>query len=447
MTVVALGLNHATAPLAMRERFAFSGDALGSAGRALASRFRTDPEVAIVSTCNRTELYLGADADAVRPAMDWLAEAGGTDREKLGMHTYVLEDAAAARHAFRVASGLDSMVLGEPQILGQFKHAMREAENAGTLGGTLHQMFQRSFTVAKEVRSSTCIGTQSVSMAAACVRLASRIFESLDETKILFVGAGEMIELVATHFATRHPARIAFANRTLERASVLAERFGGDAMMLADMPAALSQFDIVVSCTASSVPIIGLGSVSRAIKERKRRPMFIVDLAVPRDVEPDVRDLADVYLHSVDDLAGIVKTNGAHREAAVQEAEAIVEHGVTDFLRWLKQRDTVPLIQALHGQADTWRDAEMLRARRALARGEDIDRVLQALCRGMTQKMLHGAMVELRGEDGATDERIRTIERIFNLADTKPSNVVVAMSSLRRRPAAPTPRRRFAAAS
>jgi glutamyl-tRNA reductase len=446
VSVVTLGLNHATAPLAVRERFAFAGDTVGLAGRALASRFCTDPEVAIVSTCNRTELYLGADADAVWPAMGWLAEAGGIDRDKLGQHTYVLEDAAAARHAFRVASGLDSMVLGEPQILGQFKHAMREAENAGTLGGTLHQMFQRSFTVAKEVRSSTCIGTQSVSMAAACVRLASRIFESLDETRILFVGAGEMIELVATHFATRQPARMAFANRTLERANVLAVRFGGDAMMLADMPSALSQFDIIVSCTASSVPIIGLGSVKRAVKERKHRPLFIVDLAVPRDVESEVRDLEDVYLHTVDDLAGIVQTNGAHREAAVQEAEAIVEHGVTDFLRWLKQRDTVPMIQALHGQADAWRDAEMLRARRALARGENIDHVLRALCHGMTQKMLHGAMVELKGDEGATDERVRTIERIFNLANAKPSNVVVASSSIRRRPEAASPLRRRLAA-
>jgi glutamyl-tRNA reductase len=418
LSVVALGLNHATAPLSVRERFAFAGDAIGTAGRALASRFGSDPEVAILSTCNRTELYLGADADAIPSALDWLAEAGGTDRDKLGMHTYVLEDAAAARHAFRVASGLDSMVLGETQILGQFKHAMREAESAGTLGGTLHQMFQRSFTVAKEVRTSTCIGTQSVSMAAACVRLAEKIFESLAETKILFVGAGEMVELVATHFAARHPQQLVFANRTIERAQVLAQRFSGEAIKFADMPTRLSQFDIVVSCTASSVPIIGLGSVVRALKERKRRPMFIVDLAVPRDVEPEVRDLPDVYLHTVDDLAGIVKINGAHREAAVQQAEAIVEDGVADFLRWLKRRDSVPLIQALRGQTDTWRDAEMLRAKRAISRGEDVDVVLQAMARGLTQKMLHGALVELNGGDDSS-ERSATIARVFNIGEAK----------------------------
>jgi len=418
LSVVALGLNHATAPLSVRERFAFAGDAIGTAGRALAARFGSGPEVAILSTCNRTELYLGADAAAIPPALDWLAEAGGTDREKLGMHTYVLEDAAAARHAFRVASGLDSMVLGETQILGQFKHAMREAESAGTLGGTLHQMFQRSFTVAKEVRTSTCIGTQSVSMAAACVRLAEKIFESLGETKILFVGAGEMVELVATHFAAQHPQQLVFANRTIERAQVLAERFNGEAIKFADMPTRLSQFDIVVSCTASSVPIIGLGSVVRALKERKRRPMFIVDLAVPRDVEPEVRALPDVYLHTVDDLAGIVKINGAHREAAVQQAEAIVEDGVADFLRWLKRRDSVPLIQALRGQTDAWRDAEMVRAKRAIARGEDVDVVLQAMARGLTQKMLHGALVELNGGEDC-NERSSTIARVFNIGDAK----------------------------
>ncbi len=421
MSVLALGLNHVTAPLALRERFAFSATSLAPAAKALATRFNAQAEVAIVSTCNRTEVYLGADADAVGPAMDWLAEAGGTDRERLGLHTYVLEDGDAARHAFRVASGLDSMVLGEPQILGQFKHAMREAETAGTLGGTLHQMFQRSFTVAKEVRSSTCIGTQSVSMAAACVRLSSQIFEQLAETRILFVGAGEMIELVATHFAAQKPSQMVFANRTLERAQVLADRFGAEAMRLADMPARLAEFDIVVSCTASSVPIIGLGALERSIRQRRRKPMFIVDLAVPRDVEPEVRELSDVYLHTVDDLAGIVKTNGARREAAVVEAEAIVEHGVDDFLRWLRQRGTVPLIQALHGQADAWRSAELARAKRAIARGDDLDAVLQAMSRGLTQKMLHGVVVELKAADGvACDHLSTTVARMFNIAGGGP---------------------------
>ena len=420
LSVLALGLNHTTAPLALRERFAFAGPALAPAARSLASRFGRSAEVAILSTCNRTEVYLGADSGAVEPAMSWLAEAGGTDRARLGSHTYVLEDAAAARHAFRVASGLDSMVLGEPQILGQFKHAMREAESAGTLHGPLQQMFQRSFTVAKEVRSSTCIGAQSISMAAACVRLASQLFERIDETNVLFVGAGEMIELVATHFAAQHPRQMTFANRTAERAQILADRFDGCAMQLVDMPTQLSRFDIVVTCTASSVPIIGLGAVERSIKQRRRRPMFIVDLAVPRDVEPEARDLSDVYLYTVDDLAGIVKTNSAKRESAVVQAEAIIENGVSEFLRWLRQRDTVPLIQALRGRADTWRLHEIERAKRQLAKGEDVEAVLQSLTRALTQKMLHGAMTELKcagSEDG--DARMSTIARVFGVAGSE----------------------------
>ncbi len=416
MSVIALGLNHTTAPLALRERFAFADCALAPAAKALAARFGRKAEVAILSTCNRTEIYLGADTDAVEPAMAWLAEAGQTDRTHLGSHTYVLEDAGAARHAFRVASGLDSMVLGEPQILGQFKHAMREAENAGTLGGPLQQMFQRSFTVAKEVRTATCIGAQSISMAAACVRLAAQLFERLDETQILFVGAGEMIELVATHFAAQHPRKMTFANRTLERAQALADRFDADTLRLVDMPAQLSRFDIVVTCTASSVPIIGLGAVERSIKQRRRRPMFIADLAVPRDVEAEARDLSDIYLYTVDDLAGIVKTNSARRESAVVQAEVIIENGVSDFLRWLRQRSSVPLIQALHERTGTWREHEIERARRQIANGEAVDAVLQSLSRALTQKMLHGAMNELRsaaGDDG--DARTSSIARLFGI--------------------------------
>ena len=416
MSVLALGLNHVTAPLAMRERFAFAGGALAPAAQALAHRFRHHAEVAIVSTCNRTELYLGAENSAVEPAMDWLAEAGGTDRQRLGHHTYVLENADAARHAFRVASGLDSMVLGEPQILGQFKQAVREAEQAGTLGGTLHQMFQRSFAVAKEVRSSTAIGTQSVSMAAACVRLAAQIFEHLDETRVLFVGAGEMIELAATHFNAQRPRSMTFANRTLTRAQALASRFGADAIRLSDMPDQLSQFDVVISCTASAVPIIGLGAIERALKQRRRQPMVVVDLAVPRDVEAEVAELPDVYLTTVDQLANIVRTNGAHREAAVTQAEAIIETGVTDFVRWLQQRDRVPLIQALHGQTDAWRSAELERARRHLARGDDIEAVLQTLSRGLTQKMLHGAMVELKAAPDHDHAALgSTLARVFRI--------------------------------
>jgi glutamyl-tRNA reductase len=414
MSVFTLGLNHTTAPLDLRGRFAFAPEQLAPTLRGLRERLERVSEVAIVSTCNRTEVYVGADASQVSPAVDWLAGVGGVSSHALRDHSYVLEGGSAARHAFRVASGLDSMVLGEPQILGQLKQAVLEAQNAGTLGTTLHQMFQRSFSVAKEVRSSTEIGAHSVSMAAATVRLASQLFEDLGQTRVLFVGAGEMIELVATHFAARSPRSMTVANRTLERGEKLASRFGADALRLADLPARLADFDVVVSCTASSLPIIGLGAVERALKARRRRPMFMVDLAVPRDIEPEVAELSDVYLYTVDDLSALVQTAGEKRQAAVEQAEAIIESGVQSFVHWLDQRGTVPLIQALQSQADDWRGIEMARARRLLAKGESVEAVLEALSRGLTQKMLHGAMAELHAADGEHRAQLaQTVSRLF----------------------------------
>jgi len=432
MSVFALGLNHTTAPLDLRGRFAFTLEQLAPTLQEFRSRVNgnaNEPEVALLSTCNRTELYCAAEPGLVIPAVDWLAKRGGVDSQQFMHHAYVLEDGAAARHAFRVASGLDSMVLGEPQILGQMKQAVREASTAGTLGTTLHQMFQRSFSVAKDVRTSTEIGSHSISMAAAAVRLASQLFEDLHETKVLFVGAGEMIELVATHFAARQPRAMAVANRTLERGEKLAGRFGAEAMRLSDLPARLGEFDAVISCTASSLPIIGLGAVERALKARKHRPMFMVDLAVPRDVEPEVARLSDVYLYTVDDLSALVQSAGEKRQAAVQQAEAIIESGVQSFVHWLGQRGSVPLIQALNAQADDWRAAEIARARKLLAKGEDIDSVLETLSRGLTQKMLHGTLAELHAADGESRVQLaQTVSRLFlrrntrNSADDKSGN-------------------------
>jgi glutamyl-tRNA reductase len=372
------------------------------------------PEAALVSPGNRTELYVGADRGMVTPALDWLAEVGGMSAPSLREHTYVLENEAAARHAFRVASGLDSMVLGEPQILGQMKQAVREADTAGTLGSTLHQMFQRSFAVAKEVRTSTEIGSHSISMAAASVRLASQLFEDLSQIKILFVGAGEMIELVATHFAARKPLGMAIANRTRERGEKLAKKFNAELLPLSDLPNRLGEFDAVISCTASTLPIIGLGAVERALKARKRRPIFMVDLAVPRDIEPEVSRLSDVYLYTVDDLSSLVQIAGEKRQAAVQQAEAIIETGVQGFVNWLGQRNTVPLIRALNAQADEWRATEIARARKLLAKGTDIEVVLEAMSRGLTQKMMHGALAELNtAESGQRADLAQTVSRIF----------------------------------
>ena len=405
MAVWALGINHTTAPLDMRGRFAFASDQIAPQLHGLRQSMARPPEAAIVSTCNRTEIYCAGDEAALDHTLAWLAQSGGVSASELRSHTYRLEDQEAARHAFRVASGLDSMVLGEPQILGQLKDAVRAADEAGALGTTLSQLFQRSFAVAKEVRTSTEIGAHSISMAAAAVRLAGNLFEDLAKVKVLFVGAGEMIELCATHFAAKNPKAIAIANRTLERGEKLASRFGGEVMRLADLPERLHEFDAVISCTASTLPIIGLGAVERALKKRKHRPMFMVDLAVPRDIEPEVKALGDVYLYTVDDLAGVVQTAQANRQAAVAQAEAIVDAGVQSFMHWVDQRSAVPLIQQLNAQAEEWRTAELTRARKMLAKGEDVDAVLEALAKGLSQKMLHGAMAELHAGDAAARER------------------------------------------
>ena len=415
MAVWALGINHTTAPLDLRGRFAFAIDQVAPTLHGLRNALSRQPEAALISTCNRTEIYCAGEKPELEHTLDWLAKSGGVAPSLLRAHSYTMEDGLAARHAFRVASGLDSMVLGEPQILGQIKDAVRAAESAGALGTTLSQLFQRSFAVAKEVRTSTEIGAHSISMAAAGVRLAGQLFEDLGQVKVLFVGAGEMIELCATHFAAKNPKSMAIANRTLERGEKLASRFGAEVMRLGDLPDRLHEFDAVVSCTASTLPIIGLGAVERALKRRKHRPMFMIDLAVPRDIEVEVKALEDIYLYTVDDLAGVVQTAQANRQAAVAQAEAIVDAGVQSFMHWVDQRGSVPLIQQLNAQADEWRAAELNRARKLLAKGEDVEAVLEALSRGLTQKMLHGAMAELRAGDTLARERASSAIQHFFL--------------------------------
>lgn len=429
MAVWALGINHHTAPLDLRGRFAFALDQIAPTLQGLrqslgGSGQHDGVETAILSTCNRTEIYCAANTPAIGHTLDWLARSGGVSPEVLRSHSYQLEEGLAARHAFRVASGLDSMVLGEAQILGQMKNAVRAAETAGALGTTLNQLFQRSFAVAKEVRSSTEIGEHSISMAAAAVRLAGQLFEDLGKIRILFVGAGEMIELATTHFAAKNPQHITIANRTMERGEKLAARFGAEVMRLSELPDHLHEYDAVISCTASSLPIIGLGAVERALKKRKHRPMFMVDLAVPRDIEPEVKALRDVYLYTVDDLAHVVQTAQAHRQAAVAQAEAIIDSGVQSFLHWMDQRSpqggVVPLIQQLHEQTDVWRAAEIARARKRLAKGEDVDAVLEALSRGLTQKMLHGTLAELHSGDAEQRaQTVQTVSRLFLRAQSK----------------------------
>jgi glutamyl-tRNA reductase len=382
-----LGLNHQTAPLAVRERVVFHVERLHEALAQLKRGFAR--EAAILSTCNRTEVYVSADEKPTELAR-WLAAYHHLAAEELQPYLYTLPREQAVRHAFRVASGLESMVIGEPQILGQMKEAARAAESAGTLGSLLHRLFQRSFAVAKEVRSTTRIGAASVSMAAAAVKLAARIFPSLKDQSVLLIGAGEMIELTAIHFAAQAPARITVANRTLERAERLAARFSAQAIELRTLGERLPEYDIVVSCTASSLPILGKGLVERALRARRRRPIFMVDLAVPRDIEQEAGELDDVFLYTVDDLAGIVTANLDSRRSALEQAEAIIDAQVGQFMHWMQLREGVPLIRALRDEADAARRDELERALKALQRGEAPAQVLEALSRKLTNKLMHG---------------------------------------------------------
>lgn len=415
VSVLALGLNHVSAPVSVRERVSLPEDLVRPALTALRHAFGgAVKEAAILSTCNRTELYCAAEPHIAERLPSWLAEFNQIEAGALEPHMYLHGRDEAVRHAFRVASGLDSMVLGEPQILGQMKDAVRAAEEAGALGTLLHQLFQRTFSVAKEVRSTTAIGAQSVSMAAAAVRLAERVFGDLTQCKVLFIGAGEMIELCATHFAARQPASIVVANRTLERAENLANRFSAGTMRLADLPDRLAQFDVVVSCTASTLPLLGLGMVERATRQRKRKPMVMVDLAVPRDIEPEVAQLDDIYLYSVDDLGAVVQSGTDARRAAVVQAEAIIDARVRNFMHWMQVRANVPVIRDLQTTAQSIQTLELERARRLLAKGESPEAVLEQLAHGLTQKYLHGTMTALNQSDATErQELLHWLPRLF----------------------------------
>ena len=413
MQLYALGINHHTAPLAMREQLAFDPVRLQ---QALHDLLRAKPvrEAAILSTCNRTEVYCAADQAGA--AADWLAEYHALPPSRIEPYLYTHPQKDAVRHMFRVASGLDSMVLGEPQILGQMKQAARAAEEAGTLGTLLSKLFQRTFAVAKEVRSTTAIGANIVSMAAASVHLSARIFESIAGQKVLFVGAGEMIELCAAHFAGEKPQRLTVANRTLERAQALAERFNGDAMRLEELSERLADYDIVVSCTASSLPIVGLGMVERALKARRHRPMVMVDLAVPRDIEAEVGELDDVFLYTLDDLGQLVEQGMESRQAAVVEAEAIIDDRVLNFLHWMDTREVVPVIRALRDSAERMRRHEVEHALKMIHRGDDPAAVLEALSHGLTNKLVHPPTQALNQAEG--DERAEVaqlLSRIYRL--------------------------------
>ena len=413
MPLFAFGLNHQTAPLDVRERVVFHAEQVTQALRDLVDR-RPVSEAAIISTCNRTEVY--CTTAEPRTAIDWLADYHRMKPSQIQPYLYELPQARAVKHAFRVASGLDSMVLGEPQILGQFKGAVRSAEEAGTLGWMLNKLFQRTFSVAKTVRSETDIGASTVSMAAAAVRLAERIYPSIGEQSMLFIGAGEMIELSATHFAAHHPRKMTFANRTQARAQQLADRFFGHVIPLNDIGAQLPLYDIVVSCTASPLPIIGKGLMESALKVRKHRPMLMFDLAVPRDIETEVAALDDAFLYTVDDLGQIAREGMDQRQNAVAQAEVIIENQVSDFLHWLDNRELVPTIRALRDTAERARRHELERAQRSLAKGADPQQVIDELSRALTNKFMHPPSHALNhAAEDERDELSALISRMYQI--------------------------------
>lgn len=410
----ALGINHHNAPLAIRERVCFQA---GQLPHALAELLDAPlvREAAILSTCNRTELYCHTASSEY--LAQWLADYHHLDLHQLQPYLYTLPQDQAVYHAFRVACGLDSMVLGEPQILGQMKEAMRAAEAVGTLGTHLHKLFQRAFSVAKEVRSNTAIGCNIVSLAAACVHLAHRQSKPLSESSILFIGAGEMVELCAAHFAAHTPRRITIANRSAELGLRLAKNHGGSAIHLDQLPTFLPEHDIVVSCTASPCPIINPDMLTAALSLRQQRPMLMIDLAVPRDIAPEVGAIEGVQLYTIDDLSGIVAQGQESRQAAVGEAEAIIAARTSGFLHWLEgRRESVPLIRELRDRSERMRRQELERAMKALNRGESPETVINQLSQRLANKILHAPTTALHLAEGEAREKLHLAAiRLFHL--------------------------------
>ncbi|MEK9942948.1 MAG: glutamyl-tRNA reductase, partial [Gammaproteobacteria bacterium] len=399
----------------LRERTAFSSEQLPDAVRSLVE----SPEVAeatILSTCNRTEIYCRQETPAVTPVVNWLREYGDVPAEALSTSTYTLPGEQAVQHAFRVASGLDSMVLGEPQILGQMKSAFSAAHQAGTTGKILNRLFQHTFSVAKQIRTDTAIGASAVSVAFAAVDLAKRIFSNLSEQTVLLLGAGETIELVARHLKLTGVKHILVANRSIERAQTLTAQLGSEAISLAEMPERLHEADIVVASTASTLPILGKGAVESALKKRRHRPMFLIDLAVPRDIEPQVDELKDVFLYTVDDLQKVVSENQAARREAAVEAEKIIDLQVVRFMHWMRSLDSIPTILSLREKIDLLREAELVEARRRLANGEDPGDVLEQFARNLSQKFSHEPSQALKqaSQDG-NPGLINSTRRLFKL--------------------------------
>jgi glutamyl-tRNA reductase len=415
MTLLAVGLNHATAPVEVRERIVFAPDSLPDALRAL-QREGSAAEAAILSTCNRTEIYCAVDDPVSNRPVQWFTELCGRRLGNLQTQLYVHPDASAVKHLLRVASGLDSMILGEPQVLGQLKRAYEVGVRAGSVGRLLGRLFQHSFHVAKEVRSNTAIGSHPVSVAFAAVRLARQIFGDLSRGTALLVGAGETMELAARHLTEHGLQRLIVANRSLERAQRLAGPFSAYAIALEDLARHLYEADIVICSTASPVPLLDRATIERALERRRHRPMFILDIAVPRDVEAEVGWLEDVYLYTVDDLHGVIEENLRTRREAALQAEEIIDTQVIHFMQWLESRDTVSTIRALRDHAGEIQRQVTDDALRRLARGEAPDQVLRDVTRLLTNKLLHAPSTQLRSVGESRADLARAVQELFGLS-------------------------------
>ena len=413
MQLTAVGLNHQTAPLSIREKLAFTAASLPEAVRNLA-RSKAAKEAVILSTCNRTELYCVGETEQI---IEWLAQYHNLPAEEIRPYLYTLDNNETIRHAFRVACGLDSMVLGEPQILGQIKDAVRVAQEQESINTNLNALFQKTFAVAKEVRTDTAVGENSVSMASASVKLAEQIFPHIGDLNVLFIGAGEMIELVATYFAAKSPNLITVANRTLPRAQELCDKLGLNAepCLLTELPDILHEYDVVVSSTASQLPLVGKGMVERALRLRLNMPMFLLDLAVPRDIEAEVGELGDAYLYTVDDMMGIVQNGKEARQKAAAEAEAMVEKKVGEFVRQQQSRQSVPLIRALRDEGERARRQVLENAMKQLAKGASAEEVLERLSIQLTNKLLHSPTQTLNKAGSENSNLVDAVAQIYQL--------------------------------
>jgi glutamyl-tRNA reductase len=415
MTLLAFGLNHTTAPVEIRERVTIGDETLPTALSDLTESAGVE-EAAILSTCNRTEIYCSLEHGDRRLPIDWFLNFHDLGEAALEPYLYTHPDASAVKHVLRVASGLDSMVLGEPQVLGQLKSAYRTALQAGSIGQLLSRLFQHSFHVAKQIRSNTAIGSHPVSVAFAAVRLAQQIFGDLSDQTVLLIGAGETIELTAKHLRESGMQRMIIANRTLERSQRLALEYSGYAITMEDLPQHLDEADIIIASTSSPVPILNRNMVEAALEKRRHRPVFIVDIAVPRDVEPAVGKLNDVYLYTVDDLQDVIEENIRSRREAARQAEQIIDSQVMHFMEWLSVRDSVSTIRAIRDQASAIQQQVFDSALQRLRHGENPEQLLEEVTRTLTNKLIHSPSARLRNTGGLDrEDLLKAARELFGL--------------------------------